>query len=74
MGRDDNSHTLLYMGLGALAAVGAGYLAWRYLLSDETKDKARQTAKRYVGRANEMASEAVDVGRDTAKGVAARMR
>lgn len=39
---EKNSHTGLWITFGALAAVGAGYLVWRYFLSDEQKQSARE--------------------------------
>ncbi|MHB8632974.1 MAG: hypothetical protein ACYDBQ_03265 [Thermoplasmatota archaeon] len=71
---DDDSHALLYIGLGALAAVGAGYLTWRYLLSDDTKRKAGKMAKRAIAKTNDAATDAMEMGRDLAKGVVTRIR
>jgi hypothetical protein len=38
---EDHVMTGVYVGVGLLLAAGAGYLAWRYLLSDENKTKAK---------------------------------
>lgn len=38
---EDHVMTGVYVGVGILIAAGAGYLAWRYLLDDSMKDKAR---------------------------------
>ena len=85
MGRDNDSHTLFYVGLGALAAVGAGYLVWRYVLSDETKAQAKAVARRAVTQAGEQANHLAQKGRtmmhsasesasDAVDGAMARMR
>jgi uncharacterized membrane protein YccC len=58
MGDDGDSKALLYVTIGALAAVGAGYLVWRYALSDEAKDRARQAIRQAADHAREAASEA----------------
>lgn len=34
---EDHLMTGVYIGVGVLLAAGAGYLAWRYLLSDQNK-------------------------------------
>lgn len=38
---EDHVMTGVYIGVGVLLAVGAGYLAWRYLLSDDQKNQAK---------------------------------
>lgn len=42
---EDHVMTGVYIGVGLLLAVGAGYLAWRYALSDEQKAKAINKTK-----------------------------
>ena len=42
---EDHIMTGVYIGIGLLLAAGAGYLAWRYALSDEQKRKAINTTK-----------------------------
>ncbi|MFA5943259.1 MAG: hypothetical protein WC876_02205 [Candidatus Thermoplasmatota archaeon] len=42
---EDHIMTGVYIGLGVLLAAGAGYLAWRYVLSDEQKTKAINSTK-----------------------------
>ena len=42
---EDHIMTGVYIGVGLLLAVGAGYLAWRYALSEEQKAKAINTTK-----------------------------
>lgn len=39
----DEDHVMagVYVGVGILLAAGAGYLAWRYLLSDEQKNAVK---------------------------------
>ena len=72
MGKDDDSNSLLYIGIGALAAVGAGYLAWRYLLADDTKDRARRVARTALNGASKAADEAVRTTRVAARNAAAK--
>jgi len=64
---EKKSHTGLYVTLGALAAVGAGYLVWRYLLSDEQKEQAKDvvvsSARKVRGKAAEIAEELPSIGR-----------
>lgn len=38
---EDHVMTGVYIGVGILLAAGAGYLAWRYLLDDDQKNKAK---------------------------------
>jgi hypothetical protein len=45
---DDHIMTGVYIGVGLLVAAGAGYLAWRYLMSEEQKERAVNTAKDLV--------------------------
>ena len=42
---EDHIMTGVYIGIGLLLAAGAGYLAWRYALSDEQKRKAVNATK-----------------------------
>ena len=42
---EDHIMTGVYIGIGLLVAAGAGYLAWRYALSDEQKQRAVNTTK-----------------------------
>lgn len=42
---EDHIMTGVYIGIGLLVAAGAGYLAWRYALSDEQKRKAINATK-----------------------------
>jgi hypothetical protein len=42
---EDHIMTGVYIGVGLLLAAGAGYLAWRYVLSDEQKQRAVNTTK-----------------------------
>ena len=47
MSKDEDHHIMtgVYIGVGLLLAAGAGYLAWRYVLSDEQKSRAINTTK-----------------------------
>lgn len=56
MGKDD-SRAMLYLGIGALAAVGAGVLVWKYVLSDETKERVKARAKATAQSAQAKASD-----------------
>ena len=38
---EDHVMTGVYIGVGVLLAAGAGYLAWRYLLSDDQKNSVK---------------------------------
>lgn len=38
---EDHVMTGVYVGVGLLLAAGAGYLAWRYLMTDESKTRAK---------------------------------
>lgn len=38
---EDHVMTGVYIGVGLLLAAGAGYLAWRYLLDEDTKRQAK---------------------------------
>lgn len=42
---EDHIMTGVYIGIGLLVAAGAGYLAWRYALSDDQKRRAIDTTK-----------------------------
>jgi len=64
MGDDGDSKALLYVTIGALAAVGAGYLVWRYVLSDETKDRAKQAVRQAAEHAKQAASDATHRARE----------
>jgi hypothetical protein len=82
MGDNGDSKALVYVAVGALAAVGVGYLVWRYALSDETKEraaaalkdarrKAAATAKSLAGTAKEALDEVGEQARDGANQVRA---
>lgn len=45
---EDHIMTGVYIGLGVILAAGAGFLAWRYLLSDEQKARAVNATKDLV--------------------------
>jgi hypothetical protein len=54
MGDNGDSKALVYLTVGALAAVGVGYLVWRYGMSDESKERTMQAlkgARRKAGQA-----------------------
>lgn len=65
MARHDDDHLMtgIYIGVGLLAAAAAGYLVWRYALSDATKRKATQAvsdaAQRVTHSVGDSAKEAV---------------
>ncbi|MEA3136741.1 MAG: hypothetical protein QOC71_1022 [Thermoplasmata archaeon] len=61
---EDHIMTGVYIGLGILLAAGAGYLAWRYALSDEQKRKAINTTKDLLADGTTMARRAVRDARD----------
>ena len=47
---DDEDHIMtgVYIGVGLLLAAGAGYLAWRYLLDDQQKERLVNKGKDLV--------------------------
>ena len=61
----DNERSLapVYIGIGVLATVGAGYLAWRFLLRDE------ETRSRAAGAIRRAGQEAEAWGRHAASAV-----
>jgi hypothetical protein len=66
MGDDGDSKALLYMAVGALAAVGAGYLVWKYGMTEESRRRtiealreARKGAMAAVASATTMAKESM---------------
>jgi hypothetical protein len=67
MSGNDGSKTLLYIGIGALAAVGAGYLVWRYGLSEDQKQRARQAMVEAAQATKELTMTALQRGRNEAE-------
>ena len=55
MADNGDSKALIYVAVGALAAVGAGYLVWKYGMSEES----RQRTLRALKEARKTAAEAV---------------
>ena len=78
MAKNEGSHAWLYVGLGVVAAAGAGYLAWRYLLDESTTETIRNTTKEAVTRGKAMADEAsqvaMETGRQASRDVVTRIR
>lgn len=72
------SFAWLYVGLGVAAAVGAGYLAWRYLLDESAKQTVRNTTTTVLRRGKDMADEAaqmaLETGRQASRDAVARVR
>ncbi|MEK6976419.1 MAG: hypothetical protein AABY18_08780 [Candidatus Thermoplasmatota archaeon] len=59
MSRDeDHVMTGVYVGVGLLLAAGAGYLAWRYLLDDAHKNKAKDLLADNVTKAKRAVRDA----------------
>ncbi len=52
MADDERSLAPVYIGIGVLATIGAGYLLWRFALKDE---KTRERAAKTIRRAGEEA-------------------
>ncbi len=50
--------TGVYVGVGLLLAAGAGYLAWRYLLDDAHKNKAKDLLADNVTKAKRAVRDA----------------
>ena len=61
---EDHIMTGVYIGIGLLVAAGAGYLAWRYVLSDEQKRKAINTTKDLIADGTTRAQRMVRDARD----------
>lgn len=66
MGKDDDSKALLYVGIGAVAAVGAGYLLWRFALDDQQRATVRHAVGDVLERGRKVASDGVHKARDVA--------
>lgn len=64
---DGPSFAWLYVGLGVVAAVGAGYLAWRYLLDESTKSSIKSTTATALKRGRDMADEAATMAMETGR-------
>ncbi len=73
MGNDD-SKALLYVGIGAVAAVGAGYLLWRFALDDKQRAQVKEATKELVERGRGAAVEGVHKARDLAAAGSERAR
>jgi hypothetical protein len=73
-----SDHGWLYAGLGVVAAAGVGYLVWRYVLDESTKESMKKSASNAVKRGRNMAedaaSTALDKGRDVAHSAMERSR
>lgn len=54
---EDHVMTGVYIGVGLVLAAGAGYLAWRYLLDDKTKKKAKRFVADSADHAREYVAE-----------------
>lgn len=65
--KDGPSFGWLYVGLGVVAAVGAGYIAWRYLLDESTKQGIRNTTTTVLKRSKDMADEASGIALETGR-------
>ncbi|HUR25909.1 MAG TPA: hypothetical protein VM327_07855 [Candidatus Thermoplasmatota archaeon] len=61
---EDSIMTGVYIGIGLLVAAGAGYLAWRYALSDEQKQKAVNATKNILADGATHARRALRDARD----------
>lgn len=76
--KQETSFGWLYLGLGVAATVGAGYLAWRYLIDESTKANIRKTTVNLVRQGRDMADEAttlaVESGRNATRDAIARVR
>ncbi|MFO1532495.1 MAG: hypothetical protein ABR562_02160 [Thermoplasmatota archaeon] len=64
---DGPSFGWLYVGLGVCAAVGAGYLAWRYLLDESTKENIRKSTNVALRRGKDMADDAATVAMESGR-------
>ena len=55
---EKSGHPVLWLTLGTLAAVGAGYLIWRYAMSDEQKEETKENAVRVARKARNVVQDA----------------
>lgn len=76
--KEEHSFGWLYLGLGVAAAVGAGYLAWRYLLDESAKQNIKNTTVSVLRRGKDMADEATSMalesGRNATREAITRVR
>jgi hypothetical protein len=66
MGDKDDSRALLYIGIGAVAAIGAGYLLWRYALDEKQRGKVKDAVGDVVERGRKAATEGAHRARELA--------
>ncbi len=64
MADKDDSRALLYVGIGAVAAVGAGYLLWRFALDDKQRRQVKDAASEMLERGRGVAVQGVQAARD----------
>ncbi|MCA1812120.1 MAG: hypothetical protein LC623_08950 [Halobacteriales archaeon] len=64
MGDKGDSKALVYITVGALAAVGAGYLVWRYGLSEESRQRTLQAVKNASRKATEAVKSVASTARE----------
>ncbi|HUR60799.1 MAG TPA: hypothetical protein VM286_00335 [Candidatus Thermoplasmatota archaeon] len=65
MGDNGDSKALVYIAIGAVAAVGAGYLVWRYGMTPAQRQKAIQMMREASGKAKEAIAAATASAKDT---------
>ena len=56
----------MYVAIGAVAAVGAGYLLWRFALDDKQRSKVKEATKDLVARGRDVAVDGAHKARDLA--------
>lgn len=65
MGDNGDSKALVYIAVGALAAVGAGYLVWRYGMTEESRRRTIQALKDASKKAKEAVTSAAAMAKDS---------
>ena len=65
MGDNGDSKALVYIAVGALAAVGAGYLVWKYGMSEQSRQRTVQALKEAGKKASATARSLASTAKDT---------
>ncbi|HEX2066880.1 MAG TPA: hypothetical protein VHI93_08725 [Candidatus Thermoplasmatota archaeon] len=65
MGGKDDSKALVYVAVGALAAVGAGYLVWKYGMTEESRQRTVQALREASRKASQTVRSVASSAKDT---------
>ncbi|MEK6984776.1 MAG: hypothetical protein AABX89_00110 [Candidatus Thermoplasmatota archaeon] len=74
MADKDDSRALLYVGIGAVAAVGAGFLLWRYALDEKQRDSVKGAVHQALERGKTVASDGLHKAQKVASAGAEKAR